>query len=131
MCSVSLRSALSGSTCSVLQHQPWQTMLSHCSNKEIQCYSMQWHLIHKMRWSGIHIQLAISCTLFEWDFFLHIDIKSFENFFLLALCVWVKMCIFFKELPDSQLGLSQPLVVEPDASPKNRCSFLNDYNKVG
>ncbi|XP_060778074.1 centrosomal protein of 192 kDa isoform X3 [Neoarius graeffei] len=33
------------------------------------------------------------------------------------------------ELPDSQVGSSQSLVTEPDTSPKNRCEFLNDYDK--
>ncbi|KAB5586795.1 hypothetical protein PHYPO_G00005640 [Pangasianodon hypophthalmus] len=33
------------------------------------------------------------------------------------------------ELPDSQVGSSQPVVSEPDTSPKNRCNFLNDYDK--
>ncbi|XP_017329785.2 centrosomal protein of 192 kDa isoform X1 [Ictalurus punctatus] len=33
------------------------------------------------------------------------------------------------ELPDNQVGSSQPLVTEPDTSPQNRCNFLNDYDK--
>ncbi|MCI4374421.1 hypothetical protein PGIGA_G00006070 [Pangasianodon gigas] len=33
------------------------------------------------------------------------------------------------ELPDSQVGSSQSVVPEPDTSPKNRCNFLNDYDK--
>lgn len=56
-----------------------------------------------------------------------------EDCSLLALYVLSKkfLFFFFKELPVSQLGLSQPLDIEPKASPKNRCSFLNDYDKVG